>query len=131
MRYVVLDTDVASHVFRGKLDGRLAGRLTASAWCLTFVTVGELTQWAAMRDWSPRNLGALEAFMSRCLTIDGTWETARTWGRLSAAGRRRGRMHPINDAWIAASCLTEGLPLATLNTKDYADFAEHHGLALV
>jgi predicted nucleic acid-binding protein len=36
-----------------------------------------------------------------------------------------------NDAWIAAACLTEGLPLATLNTKDYVDFVEHHGLALV
>jgi predicted nucleic acid-binding protein len=32
---------------------------------------------------------------------------------------------------IAACCLVYGLPLATLNTKDFADFAEHEGLILV
>jgi predicted nucleic acid-binding protein len=52
-------------------------------------------------------------------------------GFLSGTGKRSGRTHPINDTWIAACCLTEGLPLATLNTKDYADFATHHGLPLI
>jgi predicted nucleic acid-binding protein len=33
--------------------------------------------------------------------------------------------------WNAACCLVEGLPLATLNIKDYLDFAEHHGLVLL
>jgi GNAT superfamily N-acetyltransferase len=33
--------------------------------------------------------------------------------------------------WIAATCITEGLPLATLNIKDFEDFAEHEGLRLV
>jgi predicted nucleic acid-binding protein len=32
---------------------------------------------------------------------------------------------------IAATCLVYGLPLATLNTKDFADFAEHDGLTLI
>jgi predicted nucleic acid-binding protein len=60
-----------------------------------------------------------------------SYVTARTWGHLSADGKRRGRTHPINDTWIAASCLTEGLPLATLNVKDFADFADHNGLVLI
>ena len=63
--------------------------------------------------------------------LDCGWETARTWGRLSADGKRRGHTHPINDTRLAASCLTEGLPLATLNVKDFADFADIHGLDLV
>jgi predicted nucleic acid-binding protein len=37
----------------------------------------------------------------------------------------------VNDMWIAAVCLSDDLPLATRNVKDYADFAEHHGLRLV
>ena len=41
--------------------------------CITFVTLGELTQWRVIRDWGPR------------------------------------------------------LPLATFNTKDFADYAEHDG----
>ncbi|GAA1816498.1 hypothetical protein [Planosporangium flavigriseum] len=56
---------------------------------------------------------------------------AQTWGRLAAAGQRRGRTTPVNDTWIAACCLTEGLPLATLNVKDYPEFSQHHGLTLI
>ena len=37
----------------------------------------------------------------------------------------------MNDTWIAACCLVRVLPLATLNVKDYADFAEHESLALL
>jgi toxin FitB len=33
--------------------------------------------------------------------------------------------------WVAAACIAEGLPLATLNIKDYEGFVEHHGLVLV
>jgi predicted nucleic acid-binding protein len=131
MSYVVLDTDVASLTFRRRLPPTMAGRLAGKVWCLTFVTVAEMTQWARLRDWAPRNQAALTEWLSHLTFIDGTWETARTWGNLSADGRRRGRTHPINDTWIAACCLVEGLPLATLNTKDFADFADNHGLALV
>jgi toxin FitB len=56
---------------------------------------------------------------------------ARTWGRLSAAAIQRGRPRPANDTWIAARALAFGLPLATLNTKDFRDFAEQDGLNLI
>jgi predicted nucleic acid-binding protein len=49
------------------------------------------------------------------------------WGELSAAATQRGRPRPVNDTWIAACCLAYDLPLATLNLKDFTDFAEHHG----
>jgi predicted nucleic acid-binding protein len=35
---------------------------------------------------------------------------------------------PANDTWIAACCLVNRLPLATFNTKDFIDFAQHEGL---
>ena len=60
------------------------------------------------------------------LLVNSSGEAGRLWGDLSATGKLRGRSHPINDTWIAACCLAEGLPLATLNTKDYTDFATHH-----
>jgi len=50
------------------------------------------------------------------------WQRARP----CAAGRR-----PANDAWIAACCLVEGLPLATRNVRDYAEFVAHERLVLV
>jgi predicted nucleic acid-binding protein len=58
-------------------------------------------------------------------------DVARTWGQISAYAIRRGRPRPANDSWIAACALTYGLPLATLNVKDYEDFAEHEGLTLI
>jgi predicted nucleic acid-binding protein len=33
--------------------------------------------------------------------------------------------------WIAACCLAYEVPLATLNLKDYEDFAEHQGLSIL
>jgi hypothetical protein len=53
------------------------------------------------------------------------------WGEIQAQGQLRGRPRPVNDWWIAACCLVDRLPLATFNTKDFADFAEHDGLALL
>jgi hypothetical protein len=33
--------------------------------------------------------------------------------------------------WNAVRCIAAGLPLATLNIKDYQDFVDHHGLELI
>jgi toxin FitB len=51
-------------------------------------------------------------------------------GQLSARAVQDGRPRPTNDSWIAACCLTFGLPLATLNVKDFAYYVERHGLQL-
>lgn len=131
MNYVVLDTDVASLTFRRRLPAGMAARLTGRVACLSFVTVAEMTQWARLRSWAPHNQAALNQWLSGLAFIEAGRAAAQTWGNLSAASRRRGRTNPINDMWIAACCLTEGLPLATLNTKDYTDFVDHHGLTLV
>ena len=50
------------------------------------------------------------------------------WGQLSARATQDGKPRPTNDSWIAACCLTYGLPLATFNTKDFAYHADNHGL---
>ena len=131
MRYVVLDIDVASRIIKRQLDGPLAARLTAVAWCVTFVTVGELWQWATMRSWGRRTREELEDWLSGVVKLDSDMVISREWGRISADARRRGRPRPANDTWIAACCLVHGLPLATLNRKDFEDFAEHEGLGLL
>jgi predicted nucleic acid-binding protein len=50
-------------------------------------------------------------------------KVARVWGEMSAYAQRRGRPRPQNDTWIAACCLAFEIPLATLNVKDFEDFA--------
>jgi predicted nucleic acid-binding protein len=64
-------------------------------------------------------------------TLPYTDAVARLWGEISAHATRRGPRRPQNDTWIAAACLAYDLPLATLNVKDFRDFAEHEGLTLI
>jgi toxin FitB len=58
-------------------------------------------------------------------------DIAVVWGEIAAAAGRPGRSRPQNDTWVAACCLAYELPLATLNVKDFRDFAEHDGLVLI
>jgi len=55
MEYVALDTDVASKLLKGQLPARLLARLASFAPCIAFVTLGELTEWAATR--TPARVG--------------------------------------------------------------------------
>ncbi|MEU7898451.1 PIN domain-containing protein [Nonomuraea sp. NPDC049152] len=78
-----------------------------------------------------RSRNALTAWLHAVPVLPGDEEVAVTWGRLAAAAVKRGRPRPMNDMWIAACCLTHGIPLATLNVKDFEDFTIHHGLNLI
>ncbi|HEY9388584.1 MAG TPA: PIN domain-containing protein [Mycobacteriales bacterium] len=131
VRYVVLDTDVASRTIRGKLDGSLAARLTGYTWYVSFIIVGELWQWSETTNWGRRSRAELERWLGHVGVIDSDEAVSRTWGRICAAAARRGRPRQVNDSWIAACCLANGIPLATLNLKDYLDFADHEGLILL
>jgi len=126
---VILDTDVASLLHRRKLTGPLATRLIGREPLITFITFGELAKWAEIRRWGARR--ELAGWLSGIPVLPGDEAVAAIWGNLSAAASRRGRPRPVNDMWIAACCLAYEAPLATLNHKDYADFAEYHDLPIL
>ncbi len=128
---IVLDTDVASHVFKNTLPSKLSTRLIGKIPFLTFVTVGELTKWVEIRSWGHSRRERLGRWVANHGVLEYDVKVARTWGELAAAAALRGRPRPANDMWIAACCLVEGLPLATLNTKDFEDFHEFHDLVLL
>lgn len=130
-RAVVLDTDVASHSFKGRIPPWLATRLAGAQPLLSFVTAGELTQWTRLRHWGPHNLTKLSAWLSDKPVIPAARRVGIIWGEMSAGATQRGRPRPVNDTWIAACCLAYDLPLATLNLKDFTDFADHDGLKLI
>jgi predicted nucleic acid-binding protein len=70
--------------------------------CITFVTLGELTPWAELRQWGRRNRDALGHWLDGVIVLPYTDDVARTWGQISAYAIRRGRPRPANDSWIAA-----------------------------
>ena len=131
MSFVVLDTDVASVILRGRLVDPLQSRLTGETWCITFVTLGELTKWTVLRSWGSRKLAELADWRRQVVLLPYSERVAIRWGELQADAERRGRPRPVNDTWIAACCLVRDLPLATLNLKDFEDFAEHDGLRVI
>lgn len=124
-------TYVASHAFLGKHSRQHAARLTASTVCITFVTLGELTKWTEIRSWGPRRRESLARWLDRVLLLDFDGWVPVMWGGIQARAQLRGRPRPVNDSWIAACCLVARVPLATFNTKDYADFVQHDGLQLL
>jgi predicted nucleic acid-binding protein len=101
-----------------------------STW-LTFVTIGELSKWGHLRNWGEVRQARLEGWVAQRPVIPYDRDIARVWGRLSAGAQRRGRPRPQNDTWVAACCIGLGVPLVTLNRKDFVDFASHEGLTLL
>jgi predicted nucleic acid-binding protein len=127
---IVLDTDVASLSQKGRL-GPGGDSLLGRTWCVSFVTVGELAAGAAGASWGLRKWTDLAEWLRDVVILPYDVQVSYTWGQLAAAARRRARPRPVNDMWIAAVCLTHGLPLATRNVKDFTDFVDHHGLVLL
>jgi predicted nucleic acid-binding protein len=131
MAQVVLDTDVASLIIKNRVPAGLAARLAGAQTAISFVTLGELTKWAVRRGWGEQRRSALHHWLSARPVLPGSDDVARTWGEIAGYATRRGRPRPVNDTWVAACCLTFGLPLATLNVSDFQDFVDHEGLVLV
>jgi toxin FitB len=128
---IVLDTDVASRSFRDRLTDPLRSRLAGHSLLITFVTLGELTKWTVLRDWGPRRLADMTRWRQHVAVLPFDEAISIKWGEIQANAQLRGRPRPVNDTWIAACCLVHDLPLATFNTKDFEDFAEHDGLRLI
>lgn len=127
----MLDTDASSLLLKKRLPITLATKLIDAQLIITFVTRAELTKWAEVRNWGLRNRQLLADWMAGVPILPGDEDVADTYGVLAAEAMKRGRPRPMNDMWIAAACLTHGLPLATFNVKDFMDFKVHQGLELI
>jgi hypothetical protein len=128
VEYLVLDTDVASHLQRGSLPSHLHEHVRGKIACVTFVTVGEFFKGAFKRRWSERRIQELEAWLRNVVVLPYSAEISRVWGRICAECEAKGQPIASNDAWIAACCLSHDLPLMTLNRRH---FERVEGLQLV
>jgi toxin FitB len=128
---IVLDTDVVSRHRVGRLPAGFTHRVVANNISIAFATAGELWKGAQDRRWGGVRRGGLDLWLDEATIIPAGLGVAKVWGRITAGAERRGRPRPLNDTWIAACCIARGLPLLTLNRRDFADFAEHDGLVLL
>jgi toxin FitB len=128
---IVLDTDVVSYHRTGRLPAEHARLVAANQHCIAFATAGELWKGAQIQQWGGIRRAGLDLWMAKEMILPADQDVARVWGVITAGARRRGRTPPLNDSWIAACCLESGLPLLTLDRRDFADFAERDGLVLL
>ncbi len=129
MDAVLLDTDVVSFLFKGDSRARqyaphLEGRVPA----ISFMTVAELFQWAAVRGWGPRRRAGLEMALQSYTVLPFDIALCRRWGEVRASRWTLGRPISPQDAWIAATALVHQIPLVTHNPSD---FEAIEGLAVI
>jgi len=124
---IVLDTNIISELFDGRIDNGVFGwldRHEAEGLYITSIAISELVFGIELLDEGKRKQAfrqkvdlIVEDFEGRCLRFGD--EAAYLYGALSAGRRKAGRAMETKDAMIAAICLQHGATLATRNTKDF------------
>lgn len=120
MSLLLVDTDIASFVFKGSdYANPYLPLLSDQELVLSFMTVAELFQWAILRQWGDRRLSQLEQYLSNYLVIPVDQPLCREWAKVRSDRQSAGRPISSQDAWIAATALRHDLPLITHNSKDF------------
>jgi tRNA(fMet)-specific endonuclease VapC len=109
---VVLDTNIAIAFMAG--DRLICQRVAESEQViLSIVVVGELYFGAHRSGRLEHNLKRAEELAANSEVVDVTMETARNYGVIKTALRRKGTPIPDNDIWIAALAQQFGAVVAT------------------
>lgn len=75
----------------------------------------ELHSWGAARRERLKNLIA-----QQCIVFPVDEQLCRIWARLRSDVQKAGRGLHVADAWIAATAIALGVPLATHNARDFS-----------
>lgn len=122
MSLLLIDTDIASFIFKGSdYVDPYAPLLSNHELALSFMTVAELFQWAILRQWGDRRFAQLEQSLSNYLVIPTDQPLCWQWAKVRADRKYVGRPISPQDAWIAATALRHDLPLVTQNIKDFCE----------
>lgn len=110
-RYL-LDTNIIIALFNG--DTSITARLQAAGEVfIPSVALGELHFGAAHSGKPEANAARIDDFAHTSTVVGIDAETARHYGRLKGALKKRGRPIPENDIWIAACAVQHGLILVS------------------
>lgn len=117
MSRILLDTNAYTALMAG--DSRIADLLVASeAILLSPVVIGELLEGFLGGSRNLENRRILDQFRAkpRTVSVPITDATAEWFADIKRSLRRQGRPIPINDVWIAASCMEHGARLLSFDS---------------
>jgi tRNA(fMet)-specific endonuclease VapC len=129
MTTVLLDTNIVSYLF--KRDTRAAlytPHLLDRELAVSLMTVAELFQWAAIRNWGRQRVQRLDQLLDRYTLLPVDVELCRHWAEIRAMRSKAGLAISPQDAWIAATARRYTLALVTHNPDD---FAQIPGLTII
>lgn len=122
---ILVDTSAYSALMAG--NRQVAAELSRSeAVLLSPIVVGELLEGFRAGGRNAENRSILARFREkpRTVLVPITESTAEWYAEVKRMLRRKGSSIPLNDVWIAASCMEHGAKLLTFD----AHFAEIDGL---
>ena len=122
-RLAVVDTDVVSMIHNRNRDGRASyyeTNLTGRRLIVSFQTLEEIRYGMFDRGWGARRKNEMERNLAQYEIAWPDGYTATASARLRAKCKAAGRELKQGDAWIAATALALGCPLAS----DDNDFRE-------
>jgi predicted nucleic acid-binding protein len=105
MLTVLLDTNIVSYLF--KRDSRVAlyaPHLLNRELAIAMMTVAELLQWAALRNWSEPRIWQLELSMERYTILPVDIALCRHWADVRATRSRTGLPISPQDACDCSNC---------------------------
>lgn len=118
---VALDTNIVTKILRGDHQTINKELDSIDTYVIPWAVQAELTAGSMAGADPARYLSALEIFFSKKYVVKsqemGT-EVIRAYSEIYAHLRKNGRPVSTNDMWIAAECITLGIPLLTLD-KDF------------
>lgn len=124
MSILLLDTNIVSFLLKGDTRAQsYASLLEGNQLAISFMTVAELFEWAAVRGWGETRRARLEQPLRTFLIIPADLELCRQWGTLRATQQTLGKTIASQDAWIAATALRHQLTIITHNPSDFNGIA--------
>jgi tRNA(fMet)-specific endonuclease VapC len=130
MNTLVLDTNVVSYLMKGhSLANAYRSLIAQHRLAISFMTVAELYDGAIWARWGSVKRQLLDEAIHQYLVIPSSPAVCRLWGEVRYARRTQ----PISseDAWIAASALSQGCDLVTHNSTDFMNIPQLHVVTAV
>lgn len=129
MTTVLLDTNIVSYLFKRDTRTALyAPHLLDRELAVSLMTVAELLQWAAVRNWGKPRIQRLERLLENYTILPVDVELCRHWAEIRALRSKAGLAISPQDAWIAATARRYTLALITHNPDD---FVQIPGLTII
>ncbi len=120
---VLIDASILIHAERGQidLDEKIRGR-EQEPFYLSVITASEILHGVHRAQNSAvqtRRSAFVEGVLSQFPMLDIDLATARLHAQIWATLAEQGRLIGPHDLWLAATCLTHGLTIATANVREF------------